>query len=311
LLEEQKAVKEKKNFEKAEKKRQISSKVKAHGGPCLVPEDVGELLTRVETNGRGTRGQKVDAIRAEIQYQKIVLGFQSTHLKVTGSLEEITRRLESYLTETRNVREQAEPEQDVGCLSDEDSLDDDVVQDTPTVVQHTPAKQLILRTPSAKTAKCCLNDVQVTPTGEQRTPARRLVQRTPSAKTAKRRLDEESDAASESEDEQPCKRKPLNQYKFRQQGTWVAVYYDDNFYLGQVVQIVNEEGGEVQFLERCGLSKKAFRWPVREDISFIKSQYVFSNDIEVTTQNLRTLLISQSEVDRLGMLYKQYKTLYC
>lgn len=110
-------------------------------------------------------------------------------------------------------------------------------------------------------------------------------------------------------DQQPAKMRKLNSFTFSQQGEWVAVFYDEEFYIGQVVNIANDQQADVQFLERCSLSNAKFRWPRKDDIDTVDAKYVFSSNFEVTTSNGRVWTVM--DVGLIDELYTIYKRQYC
>ena len=58
-------------------------------------------------------------------------------------------------------------------------------------------------------------------------------------------------------------------FQFSNQGQWVAVYWSDRFYIGQVIKVTDRDSGkvaDVQYLEQCSGSRDRFRWPVREEV---------------------------------------------
>ena len=48
---------------------------------------------------------------------------------------------------------------------------------------------------------------------------------------------------------------------FRPQGQWVAVSYDDRFYTGQVVHVINKDKATVNYLEQTSGRSDYFKWP--------------------------------------------------
>ena len=67
----------------------------------------------------------------------------------------------------------------------------------------------------------------------------------------------------------------LEAFTFQCQGQWVAVYYDNQFYIGQVFDIKNADTADIKFLEQTKGRKDFFRWPANEDIAEVHAQYVF------------------------------------
>lgn len=62
---------------------------------------------------------------------------------------------------------------------------------------------------------------------------------------------------AETEREEPTD----TRFKFSTQGQWVAVFYNEDFYIGQVIDIKDSETATVQYLEKAGGRKDFFRWP--------------------------------------------------
>lgn len=70
-------------------------------------------------------------------------------------------------------------------------------------------------------------------------------------------------------------------HQFSRQGEWVAVYYDESFFIGQVLDILSSEAAHVTFLENTKSRKDYFRWPRLEDIAQVESKFVFRWNVEV------------------------------
>lgn len=64
-------------------------------------------------------------------------------------------------------------------------------------------------------------------------------------------------------------------------GTWVAIYYDDNFYVGQVIVVDSPDIAQITFLEKTKLHPDHFRRSRAENIAKVESKYVFSADFDV------------------------------
>jgi hypothetical protein len=112
--------------------------------------------------------------------------------------------------------------------------------------------------------------------------------------------------------EQPSKRARLdfNIFHFTEQGTWVAVYYDDDYYIGQVVQVLKETKAVINFMQKCGVRKNLLKWPTSPDVDEVDASYVIAWGIPITTQNgrFRTLYhLADDEYDRLDTLFNEYK----
>lgn len=72
------------------------------------------------------------------------------------------------------------------------------------------------------------------------------------------------------------------EFSFQQQTQWVAVFFDDDFYIGQVLDIKDKDTAVVTYLERARKKQGSlYRWPAIEDISETAAQYVFRWSLDV------------------------------
>ena len=62
-------------------------------------------------------------------------------------------------------------------------------------------------------------------------------------------------------------------FNFSQQGQTVAVFYDRDFYVGQVLQVHNPDFADVTFMTRTG-NDNIFKWPQSEDTDQVAAKYV-------------------------------------
>ena len=67
-------------------------------------------------------------------------------------------------------------------------------------------------------------------------------------------------------------------FGFYAQGQWVATYYDELFYIGQVY---NPQSAVVKYLEQSKGKTDLFKWPKVEDTAQTDAYYVFEWDFEV------------------------------
>lgn len=96
----------------------------------------------------------------------------------------------------------------------------------------------------------------------------------------------------------------LETFKFERQGDWVAVAYEEAFFVGQVIEVYNNNCGMVQFLNQG--YQKVFRWPKVDDTAETESKFVFSSNFECVLQhNGRTWRIP--EINQITKSYEQYK----
>ena len=102
--------------------------------------------------------------------------------------------------------------------------------------------------------------------------------------------------------------KPENyhSYEFRSQGEWVAVAYENDWFIGCVVNVHTAERGVVQFLSRG--AQNVHRWPRVDDIDTIDCRFVFAHDFAVTSANGRTWVVAK--MDYLQELYENYYSVY-
>ena len=94
-------------------------------------------------------------------------------------------------------------------------------------------------------------------------------------------------------------------FEFKRQGEWVAVYYDNTFYVGQVTHIIATDKAYVKYLERSQLSN-SFKWPRVEDEAETPAYFVFRWDLDVIplTNDLR-----QWKVNNLEDIVEAYERL--
>ncbi|KAK2142775.1 hypothetical protein LSH36_915g00072 [Paralvinella palmiformis] len=60
----------------------------------------------------------------------------------------------------------------------------------------------------------------------------------------------------------------VQDFKFQQEGQMVAVYFHEDFYIGEVVWVLSEDNGEINFMEKAKQvikGREVFRWPSRTD----------------------------------------------
>ena len=102
--EQKKLDKERKTIEK---KKSIMSELREHSEPCSSPQEVD---SKISNNLVLNKGKKVKALKAEIQYHKIVLMNQNKDLKVGGSHDELTSCLKTFLVNCESVALHHQPE---------------------------------------------------------------------------------------------------------------------------------------------------------------------------------------------------------
>ena len=98
-------------------------------------------------------------------------------------------------------------------------------------------------------------------------------------------------------------------FKFTSHGQTVAVFYDSELYIGQVLQVHSPEVAYVSFMTSPG-KDNLFKWPQAEDIDKVAAKFVFDSEFEVLPMN-RTWHV---EKVRWGVLLAQwhtYQRLFC
>lgn len=108
---------------------------------------------------------------------------------------------------------------------------------------------------------------------------------------------------SEGDDEDS---QPVN-FEFERQGQWVAVYYDNTFYVGQVTDILSRQKAMVKYMERCDSTGGLFRWPKNDDEAETESVYVFKWDMEVVPQSSDMRQWQVLDIDDIVRLYESLK----
>ena len=106
---------------------------------------------------------------------------------------------------------------------------------------------------------------------------------------------EEQDQAGQTEDGE------MEDGKFSQ-GQVIAVYYDNNFYLGEVLQSHEDDTAEMSFMDQVP-NKNIFRWK-HEDIDVVHKKFVFVWNVRLASQNGRSW--STADYVKLVRLQEEY-----
>ena len=129
----------------------------------------------------------------------------------------------------------------------------------------------------------------------------------------KRKRCSESDPAcesgSDSNSSEPTQDETQVPFFFKQQTQWVCVFYDNSYYVGQVLAIQNAQTADVKFLEKTRGRFDFFRWPSCEDIAEVEAKFVFCWDFEVNIHSSDGRLWSVPEVKLLEKAYQRIKQL--
>ena len=98
-------------------------------------------------------------------------------------------------------------------------------------------------------------------------------------------------------------------FTFQHQGQWVAVYYDDRFYIGQVLNVLSTDAADIQFLEKTAGQNSFFRWPRKEDEAEVKACFVFSWDFDVRPASEVGRIWQVPDIDSISASYDTIKNL--
>ncbi|RUS75960.1 hypothetical protein EGW08_016267, partial [Elysia chlorotica] len=139
----------------------------------------------------------------------------------------------------------------------------------------------------------------------------------PPQKKQKVKSDSEEDDSSEiesedenfdrSDDETEIESTKKDLFSFDNQGQWVAVYYDNLFYVGQVIEVKSSTLATVKFLEQSKLRKDYFKWPGVEDVAEVDSSYVFHWDMDVRTVSNDGRVWQVDSVKKIDAAYLKIK----
>ena len=116
--------------------------------------------------------------------------------------------------------------------------------------------------------------------------------------------DSESDSSELTTDSAEDEEAPFNfqqfQYSFTQVGEIVAVYYVEDFYIGEVTSVLNDSEGIINFMEKARTSAKGccmYRWPCPPDSCTISSAVVFASHLSIapSSSSGRSFVVEEPE----------------
>ena len=96
-------------------------------------------------------------------------------------------------------------------------------------------------------------------------------------------------------------------FAFQHQGQWVAVFYNDQFYIGQVVHVINKDMAMVNYLERTTGRSDYFKWPRVEELAETSSCYVFRWDQDVNPVSSNSRMWHVAEISNIVSAYDSLK----
>ena len=98
-------------------------------------------------------------------------------------------------------------------------------------------------------------------------------------------------------------------FEFSNTGVPVAVFYDNDHYLGEVTTIHTQELVSVSFMQRFLIRSDAYRWPHTPDETEVSARYVFSVNFGLSSTNGRVLILQEPEA--LLEQLSRFKELFC
>ena len=219
VLEQNHLKKEAVRVKKSNKINEIIALMQRHRGPCQKAADVNRLLFTYKK-----RTDQIVALKAELQYHKIVLSSKSPLLRVGGKVQELV----------------------TSFLADRAANTPPEAANTPPEAVNIPAAAAIASLPAGRGRKRFLQ-CTANPAGQAR-----KCQRLPSPSSPE-------DAQERHQSPSPPKPSCSISSSFKK-SEFVAVHYDNDCYIGEVVDVLSSEG-VVNFMERCTIKSTAFAWP--------------------------------------------------
>ena len=242
----------------------IMTNVQKHGGPCLSPADVEAVVNKVNR-----KSDKISILKDEIRYLTVVLGVK---------LKDNSKRL-------------------VLGKKDYDTLKSDLISVLSTLDMtkvSNPENVVITNTLMSNSS----NSSGICVTSENR---------------KRKRINDEdincdNTGCSQNEVQTQIRKKSkleieMETFDFTAQGTWVGVAYENDYFIGQVVNVKSESCAVVQFM-RKGYNG-SFKWPLVIDIDEIESKFVFVADFEVQVQGRKTSIPKLQKIEELYTIYKE------
>ena len=97
-------------------------------------------------------------------------------------------------------------------------------------------------------------------------------------------------------------------FKFTQEGEVVAVYYEDDFFIGEVDSVVSEEEAEVNFMAKSQTTKRViFKWPCTPDRCPVSSSVVFAGNLRLVPASSSGRAFVVDRPDNLPARYEAFK----
>ena len=90
----------------------------------------------------------------------------------------------------------------------------------------------------------------------------------------------------------------------------MAVYYDDRFCTGQVLEVLSADVADEQFPEKTASQNGFFRCPRQEDVAEVKACFVFSWDFDVGPASEVGRIWLVPDIDSISASYDSIKNLH-
>ena len=230
-------------------KENILQCVTHQGGPCQSTGDIIRLLQEQKT-----QGEKIKALKMQIDYEKIILGSSSPKLKTTKvAINDLAKNFICF------------------------KFDQETADRLETAVQ----------------AAC-------------------VTQRKQKRQHLAEEIDSSSDSDTDSllEVEEEFVEEDFS-FSFTHQGQTVAVFYDSEFYIGQVLNIINPNLADVTFMaSSSNRNENVFKWPEGEDLDQVAGKYVFDSEFEILHRNRAWCVKDNNRWNKLLTRWAAFQNLF-
>ena len=137
-------------------------------------------------------------------------------------------------------------------------------------------------------------------------------QQQPAAKRQRLQPDTDSDdsEASDPESETDSVQFQFEEFSFQQQGQLVAVYFLEDFFVGEVTAVVSPQEAVITFMEKAAFQihgQPAFRWPRRKDECAIAAEFVFTKNIILAPSSTSGRAFIVTSPEKLTPKYAAFK----
>ena len=102
----------------------------------------------------------------------------------------------------------------------------------------------------------------------------------------------------------PSSTQSLFNFQFAGQGQTVAVFFDEGFYIGQVLHSHRTDLADVTFMEQRG-NKNIFKWPASDAIEEVRALFVFYAGFDMKEKN-RVWVVEDSDWNMLRKRWRLY-----